>query len=149
MSQIIKAPTYLPIHYRQSVFIAGGISGCRDWQSVVVERLKDRNVTLINPRREDYSDSPEVAKEQIIWEHTYLGAATHVLFWFCEETLCPITLFELGAVLTKGEQEIFIGMDSGYKRKLDVFEQSRLREFDKEIRLSLDSFIEKVRGYLV
>jgi len=36
---------------KRSVFLAGGITGCEDWQDEIVEMLKDTNFVLLNPRR--------------------------------------------------------------------------------------------------
>ena len=66
----IKAPgnPERPV-YSCNVFLAGGITGCRDWQRIVIEYLKYfddiyklGSVAVFNPRRDDFdvSDSEEI-----------------------------------------------------------------------------------------
>lgn len=78
--------------------IAGGISGCGDWQVKIKELIhsKANDLILINPRRANFDvTNPSMTEEQIIWEHNHLSKSTAVLFYFPSETLCPITLYEL------------------------------------------------------
>src|SRR5437868_6025694 len=83
-----------------AVFLAGGITGCPDWQADVIKMLADTNLTLLSPRRRRYPMlNPEdaAAEEQITWEFRHLRLASAIVFWFPCETLCPIALYELGA----------------------------------------------------
>ena len=124
-----------------SVFLGGGITSCKDWQVNLVEILKDYNVTIYNPRRNQFDlTDVKVSEEQIRWEHKYLHESNILVFYFAEETLCPITLFELGAALERNmylpyhtRQHIIIYCEPGYKRKFDVEFQSSLaiEYFDK------------------
>lgn len=120
-----------------TIFLAGGITGCEDWQSRAVglfddledapsEYDKSQNILLLNPRRANFDvTKPQMTKEQIIWEYNMLSCAEIHLFWFPEETLCPITLYELGKSLqTHGL--VFIGCHPNYQRKLDVEIQAKL-----------------------
>lgn len=121
-----------------SVFLAGGISGTRDWQRAVVAQLADLPLALINPRRANYPwDDPSAAAAQIEWEFRHLRRATAVLFWFPPETLCPIALFELGGRVLVPQQPLFVGVDPGYARRLDVEVQLRLAR--PEVRLVADT----------
>lgn len=127
MANVLRSPHSLPLS-NQSIFLAGGISNCPDWQRLateyLMEELKDTDLTIINPRRvEDLTIIPE---EQIAWEFQYLEEATRILFWFPSETLCPITLFELGKCLVKCPEKLHIGCHPLYQRKLDVITQVRL-----------------------
>jgi len=128
----VEAPDRPPFVELPVVFLAG-IMGCLDWQSDMARMLADfEKGTLFNPCRENYSDSPEVSKEQIQWEFIALWQAPVIVFWFSKETLCPITLFELGVHLTrsrlaqKNPPKICIGIEPGYASELDVREQTRL-----------------------
>lgn len=108
------------------LFIAGGISNCPNWQAELVEHLEVMDLPLIvcNPRRENFPmDDPSAAAEQIEWEHRMLSKADIISFWFPKETLCPITLFELGKWL---HAEPIIGTEYGYQRALDVRIQTDL-----------------------
>jgi len=62
-----------------SVFLAGGITNCHDWQSDVIAFLQKYNVddlhsrldklVIYNPRRPNFPiDDPSTAQEQIEWE---------------------------------------------------------------------------------
>ncbi len=109
-----------------SVFLAGGITGCPDWQQDMRKLLTQTSLTLLNPRRKDFPiGDPEAAYEQVKWEYAALRAADAILFWFPKETLCPIVLYELGAwSMTK--KPIFVGTDPEYKRRQDVIIQTLL-----------------------
>lgn len=106
---------------RCTLFLAGGISGCGDWQARMVGMLGDLpgEWTILNPRRPDYRDSPEEARKQIGWEYAHLAVADAISFWFPPQTLCPITLLELGR-WSGIARPIFVGVDPEYARKLDV-----------------------------
>lgn len=109
---------------RLSVFLAGGITGCPDWQADMVKLLEQPNLVLFNPRRRDWPiDDPSASDGQVAWEAKYLLIANAVLFWFPEETLCPIALFELGRWM--GHKPVFIGTHPGYKRRQDIILQAK------------------------
>lgn len=110
----------------KSLFMAGGISGCPDWQTEFIERLKDNDGLLFNPRRANFDiNDPSAAEIQIQWEHYHLRRARAVSFWFPHETLCPIVLFELGA-WSMTDKPIFVGCHPLYKRRYDVVMQLKL-----------------------
>ncbi len=73
---------------------------------------------------------PKEALKQIDWKHRHLRKADAVAFWFPCETLCPITLYELGAWSVyrdeRGQKPLFIGVHPDYKRRQDVEIQTRL-----------------------
>lgn len=120
-----------------SIFLAGGISDCPDWQKEIASQLKDENVILLNPRREDFPmDDPNASFHQIKWEYDHLRKATAVIFWFPKETMCPIVLFELGTWIVS-KKPILIGMDREYERKQDVQIQSVLERGDTEFYYSV------------
>lgn len=48
MAQIITAP-HFEIPKFTSVFLAGGITNCKEWQKAVIKELEFDNVTLFNP----------------------------------------------------------------------------------------------------
>jgi hypothetical protein len=110
----------------RAAFLAGGITGCPDWQSEVSSLLADCPVTLINPRRANFPiNDRAAAPEQVAWEHRHLRKASAILFWFPCETLCPIALYELGA-WSMTDKQIFIGAHPDYARRFDVVLQTRL-----------------------
>ena len=112
------------------LFLAGGITGCPDWQAKVLKEFKllSDKFVIVSPRRADFPiNDPSAAEEQIMWEFDALRFADVILFWFPEETLCPIALYELGCWTVKEPQkEILVGVHPGYKRRLDVVIQTKL-----------------------
>jgi hypothetical protein len=120
--QLVQCPE---AYQRQSpaplrLFIAGGISGCHDWQAELIGRLRPTGYCVFNPRRDDFpADDMEAGRWQIRWEHEHLEQADIVSFFFPPETLCPITLFELGKIATS-RREIFVGAHPAYARRADV-----------------------------
>lgn len=124
----VKCPAVLVHNDIGSVFMAGGITGCPNWQAEVVKMCSNRNdLILINPRRDDFDCSKaESSQEQIQWEYKHLVLADQINFWFPKEGLCSITLFELGWALGSN-LNIRVGVESGYCRELDVIEQTKLR----------------------
>lgn len=118
---------------RPWLFLAGGITNCRDWQSELIELLIQNKGTIFNPRRKEFSvHNPKAAEEQIKWEYEYLWQADIISFWFSKETLNPIVLYELGAHLVRikskqaGPPMIIIGIEDGYQRTQDVIIQTSL-----------------------
>ena len=155
--QYIEAIDETPIKNPNSIFLAGGISNCVDWQKKAAEELNDMDrLTVVNPRRKDFDVSKkEESIKQISWEYKRLREVTQILFWFTEDTVQPITLYELGAALERNgpafalsnKQRIFIGMDKDYERMFDVHIQSKLRGFPFDISDSLDYLLAMVKIY--
>ena len=129
--KVIECPnTFLSVG-QTSLFLGGGISRCPDWQADMIRRLQhvdDRNseLLLINPRRHNFNiDDAETTRFQISWEYQHIKRSSAMLFWFPSETLCPITLYELGA-MSATNKPIFVGCHPSYVRKLDVEVQMSL-----------------------
>lgn len=127
------------------LFIAGGITGCADWQNELINLLDERELPLIvvNPRRENFPMGDQYEGEkQIKWEHKMLAKADIISFWFPKDTLCPITLFELGKWL---HTEPLIGTEYGYQRAMDVRVQTQLElGHDYPIYKSLDDLAKAI-----
>ena len=133
----------------KSLFIAGGISGCDNWQEEFINSLKDTDLTILNPRRNSFkADNLDIEEEQISWEFNHLKKVSAVSFWFPKETLCPITLYELGkqSVLSK---PLFVGVHPEYKRKRDIEIQTRLIRPEIKIVYSLSDLVQQVRNWIV
>lgn len=128
-----------------SLFLAGGITGCPDWQSDMKGRLSGIDgLVLLNPRRKDFPiGDPGAALAQITWEFEHLRKATAISFWFPKETLCPIVLYELGA-WSMVKKPIFVGVDPEYKRRQDVKIQTKLIRPRVEIFYSLYALSEYI-----
>jgi hypothetical protein len=140
----VEAPEIIEMDL-PSVFLAGGISGCGNWQAQVAETLKDLDIIVYNPRRKKFSlEDKDVNKEQIMWEYDHLRKASLVSFWFCKETVCPITLYELGN-FNMTQKPMVIGMDPEYSRKEDVDVQTRLARPEVPLVYSLDALSKTIR----
>lgn len=129
-AQYIEAPNIEKPKY-PSVFLAGGITNCPEWQDDLKELLSNEMITIFNPRRKKFPiHDPNAAKEQITWEFKALNGATIFSMWFCNtDSDQPICLYELGRhlVLRKDCPEtIVIGVEPGYRRAQDVYIQTGL-----------------------
>jgi len=105
LATIYKPPTPLPDDLGdQSVFLAGSIDMgvAENWQSRVEHALADLDVSILNPRRDNWDASWEQSidnaqfREQVEWELDGLERATLVAMCFAGESKAPITLLELG-----------------------------------------------------
>jgi len=126
-----------------SLFLAGGITGCPDWQKELIYLLGSahgvRCLQVINPRREHFSiDDPNTAIGQIEWEHEALRWTDAILFWFPAESICPIALYELGA-WSMTEKPLFVGMHPEYPRRLDIEIQTGLVRRDVRLTYTMSS----------
>lgn len=95
-----------------------------DWQSDLVAALGTRDVTILNPRREDWDatwrqsiDEPKF-REQVEWELDGLDRADLVAMWFAPDSKAPITLLELG--LTARADKLVVGCPDGFWRKGNI-----------------------------
>lgn len=142
MGQTITSPAESS-ETSQTLFLAGGISNCPDWQSPVAELLEERTtLTVFNPRRNGWNmeNSDEESTKQIIWEHKHLDQSETILFWFPMETLCPITLFEYGKFLVSGKA-LIVGAHPEYQRRLDLEVQTKLERPNLKVWDNLDDMI--------
>jgi len=156
-----RAPEPYPLTEEEGnngIFLAGSISNAKNWQQTIAEisykGLKLGDIfNIFNPRRENYDSlDPKLELEQIEWEYRAIHFCGQILFWFSNETLAPITLFELGSALhTHMPDNIFIGIDPEYKRKNDAIIQTSLRDADlaERIVFSQEELVEQiVKDYL-
>jgi hypothetical protein len=127
-----------------SVFLAGGITGCIDWQQEMRRLLDASALALINPRRGAYDfGDPEAAEFQIDWEFRHLRKVSAILFWFAADQLQPISLYELGS-WSMTTKPIFVGVDPAYPRRRDVILQTRLVRPEISVASSLDELAQQV-----
>jgi len=103
---------------KTSIFIAGGITGCQDWQRSVEQFLSDTDVVLFNPRRDEFSDS-NLEQEQVQWEHDYLMSCSAHMFFFPPDSMCPVTMFELGKVASL-QKPLFVAIHPKFPRCRNV-----------------------------
>jgi len=143
------APIVLPAGAR-AIFLAGSIEqgGATDWQDALARALADRDVALLNPRRDAWDaswrqsiDNPEF-RAQVEWELDGLDRADAIAMWFAPETRAPITLLELG--LTARSGKLVVGCPDGYWRKGNV--EVVCARFAIELVASWDAFVAAVRA---
>lgn len=136
--------------------MAGGITGCKDWQNDAISQLSSLPICIFNPRRHTFDPKsfsldrcdPE---EQITWEFEMLNRASVIVFYFPEESVCPIALYELGRfnalAVNLPRQKIFVGTHPGYPRRKDVEIQTWLAT-GKEIHPDFESLMKSTCDYL-
>jgi len=151
MAIIVEAPNewYSPVNDKNvKLFLAGSITNCPDWQSEVIEKLKNvQGLTIFNPRRANFPiDDPTAAPEQIKWEYEKLKIADAVSFWFDSGSLGPITLYELGRWGNSSKDKaLIIGIHPEYKRKQDVEIQTKLSRPKTYIVDNLNDLVEHIK----
>lgn len=140
--RVINAPETIDGIDRPTVFLAGGITNCPEWQDEIIEILKDYSDGIIlNPKRKNFPiHDPNAALEQITWEFHALNNCDIFSMWFsASESVQPICLYELGRHLAlKRSHRVVIGVEPGYKRAQDVYIQTKLVNEDIAYRISAD-----------
>ncbi len=134
--KVITAPE---LYQHKRLFLAGGISNCPWWQDSIIEKLKDEDVVIYNPRRKDFDiNDPNATEIQIAWENQMFQWADILVFWFCKQTLNPIVLYELGKWLQ--HKPAVIGIEEGYTRKTDVLQQARIVKPFQSFQFNFEDF---------
>ena len=138
--KVITAPNnYVLEDGEVSVFLAGGITNCPNWQEDIISRLKDLStdkLVVLNPRRENFPiNDPSASYQQIEWEFKALENADIFSMYFSSGVSDqPICMYELGRNLLKMQikkpidwkDRIIISTEEDYKRKQDVLIQTEL-----------------------
>ncbi|MGW0712501.1 nucleoside 2-deoxyribosyltransferase domain-containing protein [Streptomyces sp. NPDC002643] len=131
-----------------ALFLAGGITGCPDWQRDAVRQLEDLGceATVLNPRRSSFpQDDPRAHDDQVGWEYAALQRADVILVWFCAETVQPVVLYELGFHAARGTT-LVVGAHPQYERRRDIVAQLARARPDLTV---LDSLSATVRAAAV
>ncbi len=119
------APLAVPAEARV-VFLAGSIEmgAAADWQAELTAALADRDVVVLNPRRDQWDaswrqsiDEPQF-RGQVEWELDGLDRADLIAMWLAPGTRSPITLLELGLHARSGK--LVVGCPDGFSRKGNV-----------------------------
>lgn len=143
--KLIEAPNPYPDN--ADLFLGGGITNCPDWQANVVKMLEGTDLVVLNPRRSS-AFTGDIADEQIRWEYEALRAVKTVLFWFPKETLCPITLFELGVFSQRKDVRLIVGTHSEYARRFDVQVQMELARPEVVVHDSIEDMVSEYLSVL-
>jgi hypothetical protein len=123
----IKAPHFVSDRLA-TIFLAGSIEMgvAEQWQERVVKMLKDSHWTLLNPRRDDWDNSweqkmsDERFTEQVQWELQGLESCEKVIMYFDPTTKAPITLLELGLIVSLAPEKLMVVCPDGFYRKGNV-----------------------------
>lgn len=136
---IVTAPTTYDARINHTtIFLAGGISKCWEWQQACldeIERLSKEkkvntdNMIIYNPRRPYFKPDAKVheVNEQVRWEYYYLESCDIFSMYFCEsESTQPICMYELGRNVANRQRNkgcidrVVVSAEMGYSRYLDV-----------------------------
>ena len=140
MAQIITAPSNELPKFK-SIFLAGGITNCKEWQKEVIEELEFEDISLFNPRQEHFDVSDKNASyKQILWEFDRLEKMDIFSMYYCNDNSDqPICMYELGRNIVRmqnrfpsdWEKRIIISIENGYRRTTDVLIQTDLATHNK------------------
>lgn len=139
---------------KYSIFLAGSIEMgvAENWQQKIVCDLAPFDVTLLNPRRDDWDTSwvqsidNEQFKQQVDWELDNITTADLVIFYFDPNTASPITLLELGLCVGTFPNNIVVYCPQGFYRKgnVDILcQRNDIVVFD-----TYDDFVLHIKNYL-
>lgn len=118
--KIIKPNSPIQVIDGISIFLAGTIDNGKsiNWQLEMEDILKDYNVTLLNPRRDNWNPSRAEMVKQINWEMDNLDKCDVIFMNILEESLSPITLLELGLYANSGK--MIVSCHEEFWRKINV-----------------------------
>ena len=157
--KLVKPPEPTEIWDACTLFLAGSIEQDKAtrWQDRVIAYLKDLDITIWNPRRDNWDSSWEqdinndAFREQVEWEWNALGSCDITVFYFDPDTKSPITLMEFGYITGLSCEDVLVYCPKGFWRKgnidvicslnkIPVFETEE--EFLKALRAKIISEIE-------
>ena len=135
--KVITAPEYyVPTRDEITVFLAGGITNCENWQKEVIDYLKSLpeektdKLVIFNPRRDKWpknSDTEEI-RRQINWEAEYIMKSDIFSMYFAntDKSDQPICFYELGRYANSRHD--IVSYQEGFKRALDVEIQTSIHD---------------------
>lgn len=143
--KVITAPEYYEPHDKDiTVFLAGGITNCPDWQSEVIKDLNVNNLSsliVFNPRRNNFPiEDKSAAYTQIKWEYKMLEKCDIFSMYFSSgDSDQPICMYELGRNILRmqmrhpsdWQDRIVISVEDDYRRRQDVLIQTGLATQDQ------------------
>lgn len=125
--RLIRPPAPLDLSPMDpAVFLAGSIEmgSARDWQQEIIDGLADTNMTIFNPRRDDWDWTWEQSitnpkfHEQVNWELDALERADTIFLNFEPTAKSPISLLEFG--LFAPSRKLIVHCPEGFWRKGNV-----------------------------
>lgn len=153
MANIFKPPIHTIKGNNLSIFLAGSIDMGKavNWQYVLEESLKNFNVDIYNPRRDDFDASliqnisNEPFKEQVVWELSHLEKADLIIYYFDPKGLAPITLLELGLYLKN--KPVLVCCPNGFWRRGNI--QIVCERYNIPLIENIDDLIDKTKDFIV
>ena len=111
----------------KTIFLGGSIEmgTAEDWQTKVTDFLKYLNcsIQIFNPRRDAWDSSWEQVasnekfSEQVNWELDQIERADIKAFYFDPNTKSPVTMLELGLMLSKYPDKCVVCSPPGFWRR--------------------------------
>ncbi|WP_029275812.1 nucleoside 2-deoxyribosyltransferase domain-containing protein [Pedobacter borealis] len=150
---IIKSPNPLPSKdNRIKIFLGGSIDMGKsdDWQQSLSKELIDKNVIILNPRRDDWNKDWKPTgtdpnfRKQVEWELNALEASDYIVMYFAPESQSPISLLEFG--LYAKSNKLLVVCPDGFWRKgnVDIVSEKYKVETYKTIAEMLKSLQQKI-----
>jgi hypothetical protein len=130
--KIIKAPDSIGKIKGLTLFLAGSIeqNTAEHWQKKLTSYLEKSefsdNITVLNPRRDDWDSSWKEQKEnkkfneQVTWELNAMERADLIPMYFDPDTKSPISLMELGLNARSGKLVVYCPRKFWKKGNVDV-----------------------------
>ena len=141
---------------KKIVFLAGPIKGAPDWQSKAVEDLKDLDIYVANPRRENAQNFN--LDLQVEWESKFLALADVIMFWIPKKDndvagrdYAQTTRFELSEWAAKTHynneyKKIVVGIDDAFFGKSYIVK--RLASENLTVYDNYDATLKQVRALI-
>lgn len=110
------------------VFLAGSIDNgkARSWQRDIIQAFSEADVVFLNPRRADWNSSwepiasnPEF-REQVEWELDAIDEADLVVFYFDPDGTAPVSMLELGLLVSDRERHVLVCCPDGFYRQGNI-----------------------------
>ena len=99
--RVVQPPDSLDATMGLSVLYLGGTTAARrNWQAEATRSLLAERVVIANPRREHPSTGDGDTLVQIAWQRRHLWRADIAVFWFEGDQIEPISMIELGTLLS-------------------------------------------------
>jgi hypothetical protein len=102
-AQIIQPPSREVIKRPHVIFLAGSLLPGPDWRGPLTSLLSLMPITILDPRRSEWSEDESFIREQVGWELDMQERADIILIYFGPETDAPISLLELGLCARSGK----------------------------------------------
>ena len=154
MSILVKAPnSYSKYKDLPKVFLAGSIEmgKATDWQQKVSDALKDFDILILNPRRDDWDSSWKQTiknkqfRQQVEWELKAMEDADIIIMNFVGDTKSPITLMELG--LHADNNKLLVSCDPEFWRRGNI--EVVCNKYNIPLLDNIETMILSLRGLLL